>query len=235
MSAYSRMVVIPQEEYVQLSAMQQAKQPLANQLYRREQDYQENLHIKDPHRAVLLQSETVEQLKDLKNKMRESISLATPIASRARAIALFNSIEPHLNVNDRGEVITDDNDVISSSRYEDLINYATRRKRRQDYVPPGWEYFLTLLKKYNIPKFALNHETLREIDSGIAAIKPSKLPLLKKEIKKEFVSKLPLPKNWFKSSSSVKRGRTPDKPNPTAKRPKRERAPPKKFGEFAFY
>ena len=157
--------------------------------------------------------------------MRGSISLATPIASRVRAIALFNSIEPHLNVNDRGEVITDDNDVISSSRYEDLINYATRRKRRQDYVPPGWEYFLTLLKRYNIPKFALNHETLKEIDSGITTLKTP----IKKEIKKEFVTKLPLPKNWFKSSSTVQRGRTPKQTPPNSKRPKRERAPPKKF------
>lgn len=190
MSSYSRMVVIPQEEYVQMTALQGVRQPLANQLYRKELDYQQNLHIKDPHRAVLLQSETIEELKDLKKKMRDSISLATPLASRSRAIALFNSIEPHLNVNDRGEVITDNNETIDASRYEDLIQYATRRIRRTDYVPPGWDYFLTLLKKYNVPKFALNKETLKEMTSDIKIAKPSV----------GTPSKIPLPKEWFKKS-----------------------------------
>ena len=112
MSSYSRMVVIPQDEYIQLTAMQQVRQPLANQIYRKELDYQQNLEIKDPQRAALLQSETVEELKSLKSKMRDSVSTATPLASRAHAIGLFNSIEPHLKVNDRGEIITDDNNII---------------------------------------------------------------------------------------------------------------------------
>ena len=182
----------------------------------------------------MLQTETIEELKALKNKMRDSISIAPPIASQARAIALFNSIEPHLNVNDRGEVITDENDIISSSRYEDLINYATRRKRRQDYVPAGWDYFLKLLKKYNVPKFSLNHETLKEIDSVISNIVPktalSKIPIPKQWMKSspKTPSKIPIPKQWMKSSpkTSPPRGRTPKQ---SQVRAKRKRAPPKKF------
>ena len=183
MSSYSRMVVIPQDEYIQLTAMQQVRQPLANQIYRKELDYQQNLEIKDPQRAALLQSETVEELKSLKSKMRDSVSTATPLASRAHAIGLFNSIEPHLKVNDRGEIITDDNNIIPSSRYEDLIQYATRRKRRQGYVPPGWSYFLKLLKKHNVPKFALNNETLKELDSTSEVNSIPKDINIKKELK----------------------------------------------------
>jgi hypothetical protein len=107
-------------------------------------------------------------------------------------------------------------------------------KRRQDYVPPGWEYFLTLLKKHNIPKFALNHETLKEIDFGIKAVPPSKVPALKTRIKKEIdsnikPSKLPLPKQWFKKSPTTSRGRSPSSSTPKQRRAKRDRAPPKKF------
>ena len=231
MSSYSRMIVIPQDEYVQLTAMQQVKQPLANQMYRKELDYQQNVHIKDPHRAVLLQSETIEELKNLKNKMRDSVSTATPLASRAHALSLFNSIEPHLNVNDRGEIITDDNEIISASRYEDLIQYATRRKRRQGYIPPGWSYFLKLLKKHNVPKFALNIETLKELDSNSTAPTSTTATTPK-------VQPVKMPKNWFKTSPSTSpppptkqtRGRDRRRSTPPiAVKGKRKVAPPKKY------
>ena len=48
MTGYSRMVVIPQEEYVQMTTVQQARQPLTQQFYRAEQDYQKNMEIQDP-------------------------------------------------------------------------------------------------------------------------------------------------------------------------------------------
>lgn len=210
MSSYSRMVVIPQEEYVQLSAMQQVRQPLANQIYRKELDYQQNLHVKDPYRATLLQSETVEELKSLKNKMRDSISSATPLSSRAHAIGLFNSIEPYLKVTERGEVISDDDKIIDSSRYEDLIQFATRRKRRQGFIPPGWSYFLSLLKKHNVPKFALNNETLKELASL-------------SETPKVESPKVEMPKNWFKTSPSSIPVRQ------TRSRTTRHKSPPKKY------
>ena len=54
MSSYSRMVVIPQEEYMQLSAVQQVRQPVTQQFYNAEQEYQKNLHVADPQRTVLL-------------------------------------------------------------------------------------------------------------------------------------------------------------------------------------
>ena len=164
MSSYSRMVVIPQEEYVQMSAIQQARQPLTQQFYNAEQDYQKNLHVSDPHRSVMLQSETIERMKGLKDQMRSYLTISTPKPYRSRAEALFQSMEPYLNVNEKGEIIKDDNSVIESSRYEDLIQHAVRDRRR-NFIPTGWSYFIELMKKHNVPRSSLNRETLHELDA----------------------------------------------------------------------
>ena len=171
MSSYSRMVVIPQEEYMQMSAIQQVRQPVTQQFYNAEQDYQKNLHGADPQRTVLLQSETIERLKDLKDQMRAYLTISTPKPYRTRAEALFQSIEPHLNVNEKGEIIKDDNTVIESSRYEDLIQHAVRDRRRS-FTPTGWSYFVDLLKRYNVPKSSLNRETLDELTSPTPVVTP---------------------------------------------------------------
>lgn len=237
MSSYSRMVVIPQEEYVQLSAMQQVRQPLAQQVYQSEQDYQNNLHIKDPHRAVLMQSETIERLKDLKDQMRHYLTVSTPKPYRSRAEALFQSIEPWLNVNEKGEIIQADNSVIESSRVEDLIQHAVRDRRRS-FVPTGWSYFINLLKQHNVPKSSLNRETLDELDAP-ASKHPSKLPPPKNwtRVKKEpktpplknvtLRSKLPIRK---RSRSAVGRKTSPAPMQRRGRsREKRRRVPPQKY------
>lgn len=164
MSSYSRMVVIPQEEYVQMTAVQQARQPLTQQFYNSEQDYQRNLHVSNPQRSIMLQSEAIERMKDLKDQMRNYLTISTPKPYRSRAEALFQTIEPHLNVNEKGEIIKDDNAVIESSRYEDLIQHAVRDRRR-NFTPIGWDYFVELLRKHNVPKSSLNLETLKELSN----------------------------------------------------------------------
>lgn len=210
MSSYSRMVVIPQEEYVQMNTMQQVRQPLNDQLYRNERDYHQNLEIKDPHRAVMLQSETIERLKGLKDQMRHYLTISTPKPYRTRAESLFQSIEPYLNVNEKGEIIKDDKTVIDSSRYEDLIQHAVRDRRR-NFVPTGWDYFIKLLKTRNVPRASLNRETLDELDSPVRSTSQH--------------SKLPTPKKWIK--------RSPDsldsKQRKARSRTRRPKKPPTKF------
>ena len=223
MSAYSRMIVIPQEEYTQMSAMQQVRQPLADQVYRSERDYQQNLHIKDPHRAVLLQSETIERLKDLKDQMRHYLTISTPKPYRTRAEALFQSIEPYLNVNEKGEVIKDDNSVIESSRYEDLIQHAVRDRRRS-FVPTGWDYFIKLLKNHNVPKSSLNRETLDELDAPkLTPPRRSMLPIPTKRTPSSFHTPMQTPTKWMKTSPQSSTQRK------SRSRSRRPRAPPKKF------
>lgn len=231
MSTYSRMVVIPQEEYMQMTAMQQVRQPLADQVYRTERDYEQNLQIKDPHRSVLLQSETIERMKTLKDQMRNYLTISTPRPYRSRAESLFQSLEPHLNVNDKGEIIKEDNTVIDSSRYEDLIQHAVRDRRR-NFIPKGWEYFLNLMKKHNVPKASLNRQTLDELETPVKTPQPSKLPTPKQWIKQSPKSTgIVTPKRWSKetmpkrerrsqSSSTQRKGRS---------KSRRPRLPPKKF------
>ena len=207
MTSYSRMVVIPQEEYVQMSAMQQVRQPLADQFYRTERDYQQNLQIKDPQRAILMQSETIERLKGLKDQMRHYLTISTPKPYRTRAESLFQTIEPYLNVNEKGEIIKDDNTVIESSRYEDLIQHAVRDRRRS-YTPTGWDYFINLLKTHNVPKSSLNRQTLDELDS-LKSFSPSKLYTPPSKLIKS--SPLSANSTQRKSRSKTKRPRAPPK------------------------
>ena len=257
MTSYSRMVVIPQEEYVQMTSMQQIRQPLAEQVYQTERDYEQNLQIKDPHRSLLLQSETIERLKGLKDQMRHYLNISTPRPYRSRAESLFQSLEPHLNVNEKGEIIKDDNSVIASSRYEDLIQHAVRDRRR-NFIPTGWDYFVNLLKKHNVPKASLNRETLDELEKPMSLTpkqqvkksptsqKPSRIPTPKHQVKKtptsQKPSRIPTPKRWIKSSpksfplSSLSLpkeylAKSPDETKQTKTRSasKRLKQPPKKF------
>ena len=230
MSSYSRMVVIPQEEYMQLSAVQQVRQPVTQQFYNAEQDYQKNLHGADPQRTVLLQSETIERLTDLKDQMRAYLTISTPRPYRTRAEALFQSIEPHLNVNEKGEIIKDDNTVIESSRYEDLIQHAVRDRRR-NFTPTGWSYFVDLLKKYNVPKSSLNRETLDELATPMRT--PMRTPISKS-------SKIPIPSSSkfprptiSKSSLKPIKFESIDSPTPKQRksrsRTRRQRKPPSRL------
>ena len=221
MSSYSRMVVIPQEEYMQLSAVQQVRQPVTQQFYNAEQDYQKNLHGADPHRTVLLQSETIERLKDLKDQMRAYLTISTPRPYRTRAEALFQSIQQHLNVNEKGEVIKDDNTVIESSRYEDLIQHAVRDRRR-NFTPTGWSYFVNLLKKHNVPKSSLNRETLDELASPMKT--PMKTPVKASKLKPPTVYKTPMARIKLESDDSL----TP-KQRRSRSKTKRSRRPPNRL------
>lgn len=234
MSSYSRMVVIPQEEYVQLTAVQHARQPLTQQFYNAEQDFQRNLHVGDQHRAVMLQSENIERMKELKDKMRSYLTISTPKPYRTRAEALFQTIEPHLNVNDKGEIIKDDNSVIESSRYEDLIQHAVRDRRR-NFTPTGWPYFVDLLRKHNVPKSSLNRETLDELYSptptitsknNVRTVSPMKRSHMEDYIKESPTIKKPrlmsTPRMKIKSSPKSTQKRS-------ASKPRRSRVPPQKF------
>ena len=48
MSNYQRMIAVPQEEYLQLTAVQNARQPLTQQFYNVEKQYNENENIRAP-------------------------------------------------------------------------------------------------------------------------------------------------------------------------------------------
>ena len=181
MTSFQRMIAIPQEEYLQLSTLQNIRQPLSQQVYKLENEHNELRNIEDPYKRLMLQSETINEMKELKDKMRSYLTISTPKPYRSRAQALFESIESFIKFNERGEIKDKSDNVIENSRLEDLIQHAVRDRRR--YMKPiGWSTFLNILKEHNVPKSTLNKDTLDEMDKMSHSAKAtsshtSKLPL----------------------------------------------------------
>lgn len=161
---FQRLMAIPQEEYLQLTSVQQARQPMTQQFYNMEKRYQEGEQIMEPYKRLVNQSEVLDELKVLKEKMREGIITATPKPFQTRAKTLYQSLQPFIKFNERGEIYDDKGNVIPYSRLEDLVQYAVRDRRR-NIKPEAWDYFKTTLQKYNVPKYVLNSDTLKELDS----------------------------------------------------------------------
>lgn len=168
---FQRMVAIPQEEYTKLTSVQQVRQPFTQQFYKLEQQYGEQDRIQDPYERLIKQSETLEDMKDLKERMRQDLSISTPKPYQSRALALYQSIQPFIKFNERGEIFDETGNLIRESRLEDLVQYAIRDRRRS-VVPIGWSQFRTLLKSQNVPKFMLNRDTLQEMDKSKLKVEP---------------------------------------------------------------
>lgn len=194
---FQQLMAIPQEEYMQLTSVQQARQPVTQHFYKLERQYEEQDQIRDPLQRVLIQSETLDQMKDLKERMRQDITISTPKPYQTRARALFQSLEPFLKFNERGEIYNDQEQLIPESRLEDLVQHAVRDRRRS-HIPRGWPQFVNLLQSHNVPKFMLNRDTLDDLNrrkrkSEDVEIK-SEIPA-KREIKEEVGSPEKAPAN----------------------------------------
>ena len=169
MSMFQRMVAIPQEEYLQLSSVQNARQPLTQQFYNLESQYNKEAQIVNPYERLISQSNTLEEMKQLKEQMRHYITVSTPKPYRSRAQALLENVSSFLRYNERGEILDKENNLIENTRLEDLIQHAVRDRRR-NLNPVGWNYFLNLLREYNVPKSILNRNTIDEMESSVNKI-----------------------------------------------------------------
>ena len=163
MAQFQRMIVIPQNEYLQMARLQEVKQPLAQQLFTAEQDYQNVDMISDPYARVMAQTDSLNKMRALKEEMRNYVSLATPKPYRSRAERLLSVLEPHISWNERGEMIDEKTKrPIEQSQMSDLIQHAVRDRRRK-ITPAGWNQFLDILRDYNVPQMLLNLPTLDEL------------------------------------------------------------------------
>ena len=126
--------------------------------------YDQHAHFKDPYDRLKLQGGVLEEMKDLKERIRQDLSLGTPKPYRNRALSLYRSLEPHMHFSERGELYDEDGRVMEDSRVEDLVQHAVRDRRR-DFVPRAWDTFVGLLKKHNVPRGVLNRATLQEMDA----------------------------------------------------------------------
>ena len=170
MSNFQRLVAIPQDEYTALLNVQNVKQPLGHYFNNLSKEYVTEERETDPYRRLLLQSNTLDQMKQVKEQMRNSLSISTPKPYQSRAKALLQTLESVLKFNSKGEIYSDDGNLIDGSRLEDLIQHAVRDRRR-NLTPTGWSDFLTILRNHNVPKSLLNRYTLDEMEES----KPSEM------------------------------------------------------------
>lgn len=202
MSSFQRMIAIPQEEYLALSSMQSVKEPLSKHYYDLESRYKDEETIRDPYRRMLLQSDTLDRMKQVKEQIRNSLAISTPKPYQSRANALFQTLESVLKFNDKGEVYSNDGTVVSGTRMEDLIQHAVRDRRR-NMTPKGWSDFLSILRDHNVPKSILNRDTLDELE-GKVPIKsePSFIKQISSQaVKTERVSRRNQPKRSAKTTA----------------------------------
>ena len=181
MSRFQRMIVIPEEEYRQMLT---SKTPTQQQFLNVQRQHEEESLIKDPYSRLVHQGTTLDVMKSLKEKMKRNIASSTPKPFRGRASRLYAAIEPHIDFNDRGEILDDAHHPIAESHIEDLVQYAVRDHRRNIH-PRGWSYFLDKLRDINVPKVSLNRETIKELSHVIPKFKPVTFKHAKDKKKKE--------------------------------------------------
>ena len=163
MNSFQRLVALPQEEYLQLSSMQHVNQPMVQHMSQLDKDYHQIPITKsNPYEQMIKQGSVLEEMKQLKEKIRNEVSLGTPKPYRNRALTLYRSLEPYISLSERGELKDNKQQVYKDSRIEDLIQHAVRDRRRQ-FTPVAWPEFLNMLRQYNVPKSTLNRDTLDEL------------------------------------------------------------------------
>ena len=196
-----------------MNALQHVKQPLEQQFQHLNRQYTEAENIHDPYRRLVFQGEALDEMKELKERMRHYVQVSTPKPYVNRAKALFQNVESFLQFNAKGELMDKDNRVISQSRVEDLIQHAVRDRRR-NMTPTGWSTFLSMLHEHNVPRSVLNRQTLDELDrfdqqTSTVSLKKTDLPLVSRKrsnsatsIKPEFI---PPTKRKSRSRSPIRR------------------------------
>ena len=186
MASYSKMVVILESEYLQLtnfmkmsthdnpsssSSTHYHHHPYQDQIQQLEKKTLEYDKVADPYRRMRLESENLKERRGINERIKKLMTISTPRQYRSRAENLLDVIEPHLEYNERGELINrDTNEVFQGSHIDDLLQHAIRDVRRKLKQPVGWQYFLRQLMQLNVPKNLLGTPTIAEMDRFRSAV-----------------------------------------------------------------
>lgn len=161
---FDRMVAIPEEEYKQMRNMQQLTSPEATHFQHLSRKHDQQDAIRDPYDRIHLQGETLNQMIELKDTMRQRLMEATPKPYQNRASSLFSFMKDKLQLSPKGEIYKDDGQLIAGSNITDLVQHAVRDRRRA-LNPSGWAEFVDSMKRNNAPHMILNYDTLDEMRS----------------------------------------------------------------------
>lgn len=187
MSSYSKMVVLPQEEYLQLVGTQQVQQPMTQKFHDLKQKDEDIEKVADPYRRLQLHGENLEEMKAVKEKIRRFITLSTPRQYRSRAESLLDIMDPHIKYSEKGEIIDEvTGQPIVGSHIDDLLQHAVRDMRRKVGEPTGWQYFLDLMMRENVPRHIVGTPTYLEMTKQTGRgprLQTSRLPTPKRKVK----------------------------------------------------
>ena len=161
---FERMFALPEQQYMQLNSLQQTANPQQAYFTSLAENYNKYGKINDPQVRVQRQGEVLEEMKKVKDELRENIISATPKPYRTRADSLFKFLQGRVLINDKGEIHDKDGNIIEGSNIGDLIQHAIRDRRR-NFIPRGWPHFQENLREANVPNMILNYNTLSEIHS----------------------------------------------------------------------
>lgn len=206
---FERMVGIPEDEYYQLKNLQRTADPIQNKFMTLSEDYRKQSFIENPHVRVQRQGETLNEMINVKDELRNRLVQGTPKPYRTRAQSLFEHIASKVIVNEKGEMQDQQGKVIEGSNIADLIQHAVRDRRR-NIIPTGWNSFLNILKDNNTPQMILNYDTLSEMGNA-QVIKQSvvKRPIVKVDASTSPIVKQPKVKVDASTSPIQFRGRPP--------------------------
>ena len=220
---FDKMVAIPEEEYMQLKKiqpskdpMQPVKDPMMGKFLTLSNDYKKQSNIMNPYIRNQRQGETLTQMMNVKDALRQRTLSATPRIYQSRAQSLFQFVADKLNMNERGELLTMDGSVIEGSNIADLIQHSVRDRRR-NIVPAGWSEFLQTLQANNVPRMILNYDTLSELNQSRT---PARHPT-------KWIYTPPPPKSSNKAKAKVER-----KSSSTRKRPIRTKREPNYLKDY---
>ena len=161
---FERMFAVPEQQYLQMNSLYQSANPQQQYFSSLSENYNKYGRIPDTQVRVQRQGEVLEEMKKMKDEMRDNIVSATPKPYRTRADSLFKFLQGRVIVNDKGEIHDQDGNVIEGSNITDLIQHAIRDRRR-NFIPQGWSNFQQNLREANVPSMILNYNTLSEIHS----------------------------------------------------------------------
>lgn len=206
-SAYKRMILLPEAEYVQLKQINPTA-PLSTQWspvpeLHNERDqklYAYNLakQRESIAQANLESSTTTASATNpaSRNNFESEIDLF-PTTFRSRAKRLMSLLEKNqpqeIDWMDNGEVIFGRHgSPLHGTNLVDLLFHATSTRRRKNFIPQGWSDFLEALKRMNVPVSILNKPSTEEWQHGIDPVTPQQIktptrhstPLSRKTVKR---------------------------------------------------